>query len=65
MQDWIHKERRLDKGASQNINKLLDWFASTIEIRKALGVATHYYKSVDSDMRLNDPLKERTNDEPR
>lgn len=58
MQDWIHKERRLDKGASQNINKLLDWFASTIEIRKALGVATHYYKSVDSDMRQNEPCNE-------
>jgi hypothetical protein len=45
-------ERRLDKGASQ-------------KTATALGLATHYYKSVDSDVRLNDPLKERTIEETR
>jgi len=45
-------ERRLDKGASQ-------------KTATALGLATHYYKSVDSDMLQNWPFNDGRSEETR
>ena len=45
-------ERRLDKGASQ-------------KIATALGFATHYYKSVDSDLLQNWPFNDGRSEETR
>jgi len=57
MQDWIHKN---GPDGENSPHQKIERKTAT-----ALGLATHYYRSVDSDVRLNDPLKERTIEETR